>query len=151
MTIRKASRLEIDYLLQLSGKVLKESSMGHMENDIHTAYNMFLPFIQNGGYYLIDEENRRLKGWVLLGIDRYSMVDNTIGHILQLYVFPRYRKAGVGRKLMKQAMKEFQARGIKTAQLNVFAGNPAHILYKKLGFKEVSTIMELTLDKKDMS
>jgi len=150
MTIRKASHLETNYILQLTGNILKESSMGHIDNNVHTAYNMFLPFIQNGAYYLIDEESRRLRGWILLGIDGDFMAGNAIGHLLQLYVFPRYRKAGIGMKLMQEAIKQLQAQGMKTIQLNVYAGNPAQNMYQKLGFKKVSTIMELNIDEKDI-
>jgi ribosomal protein S18 acetylase RimI-like enzyme len=65
--------------------------------------------------------------------------------ILELYVFPTFRKYGVGTKLMKYAITYFRNIGILTIQLNVFAGNPARKLYKKLGFRNVATMMEMTL------
>ncbi|WP_176713744.1 GNAT family N-acetyltransferase [Pseudobacillus wudalianchiensis] len=110
---------------------------------------MFLPYIQNGAYYLIEEENQRLKGWLLLGIDGDFMAGNVIGQLLQIYVFPQYRKMGIGRKLMQEAIRQLQSQGMKKIHLNVFAGNPAKNMYKEFGFKKISTIMELNTEEKD--
>ncbi|RJS61437.1 hypothetical protein CJ483_16460 [Bacillus sp. PK3_68] len=148
MTIRKANQLETHYILHLTGNVLQESSMGHIANSPHVAYQMFMPYIQNGAYYLIEEDKHRLKGWLLLGVDRNVMTGHDMGHLLQLYVFPRYRKAGIGRELLKEAIKQLQLHGAKTIQLNVYAGNPAKAMYEQFGFTDVSTIMELKVDEK---
>lgn len=145
MTIRKANAIETDYILRLSGTVLNESSMGYLPNSIENSYTMFVPVIHNGGYYLIEEENRFLKGWILLTIDWNQLTGKTIGHIDQLYVFPFFRKTGIGKNLMKAAIQNFYEQEIQTIQLNVFTGNPAKALYKSLGFKKISTIMELNL------
>ena len=149
MTIRKAYQSETQYLLQLSGKVMEESSMGYANNDVQQAFSIFMPHIQNGAYYLLDEEKRKLKGWILLGTDWNLITGQVFGNLLHLYVLPKYRKKGVGKKLMLAAIKELQAMGIRTIQLNVFAGNPAKALYEQLGFKDVKTIMELNVQKKD--
>lgn len=145
MTIRKGNAIETDYILRLSGTVLNESSMGYLPNSIENSYTMFVPVIHNGGYYLIEEENRILKGWILLTIDWNQLTGKAIGHIDQLYVFPFYRKTGIGKNLMKAAIQNFHEQEIQTIQLNVFTGNPAKALYKSLGFKKISTIMELNL------
>ena len=94
MTIRRATQAETNYILQLSGKVLKESSMGYAENNIQNAFNLFVPIIQNGGYFLIDEKYRKLKGWILLGTDWNYLTNQAIGTLLSIYVFPKYRKTG---------------------------------------------------------
>jgi ribosomal protein S18 acetylase RimI-like enzyme len=145
MTIRKANAIETDYILMLSGSVLNESSMGYLPNNIGDSYSMLVPVIQNGGYFLIDEENRILKGWILLTKDRNQLTNKIIGHIHQLYVYPSYRKMGIGKNLMKSAIQIFYEQSVDTIQLNVFTGNPAKALYKSLGFKKISTVMELNL------
>jgi ribosomal protein S18 acetylase RimI-like enzyme len=145
MTIRKANAIETDYILMLSGSVLNESSMGYLPNNIGDSYSMLVPVIQNGGYFLIDEENRILKGWILLTKDRNQLTNKIIGHIHQLYVYPSYRKMGIGKNLMKAAIQNFYEQSVDTIQLNVFTGNPAKALYKSLGFKKISTVMELNL------
>lgn len=145
MTIRRATQAETNHILQLSGKVVKESSMGYAENSTQNAYNYFMPIVQNGGYFLIDEENRRMKGWILLATDFNAIKNEFFGTLLSVYVFPKYRKSGVGRELTVAAINELKAQGIKTIQLNVFEGNHSRILCESLGFKPVSTVMELNL------
>ncbi|MBS8265895.1 GNAT family N-acetyltransferase [Mesobacillus boroniphilus] len=145
MTIRRATQAEANYIVQLSGKVMKESSMGYAENSVQNAYNLFMPIIQSGGYFLIDEENRRLKGWILLATELNMVKNQVIGNLLSVYVFPKYRKSGIGKDLTAAAIQEFKGQGIRTIQLNVFEGNPSRILCENLGFKPISTVMELDI------
>ena len=145
MAIRRATQEEANHLIQLSGKVMKESSMGYAENSVQNAYNLFMPVIQNGGYFLIDLEQRRLRGWILLVTDLNTVKGQVMGSLLSVYVFPKYRKFGVARELAVVAINELKAMGVKTIQLNVFNGNPSRILCESLGFKPISTVMELNL------
>ncbi|WP_316570180.1 GNAT family N-acetyltransferase [Neobacillus sp. YIM B06451] len=149
MTIRKASKLETDYILRVSGHVIEESTMGYATNNLENGYNMFQPIVKNGAYYLVDDHNREIRGWILLGSNWNPLTGKVTGNLLQLYVFPLYRNFGIGKKLMEAAIHELQSQGIGTIQLNVFAGNPAKSLYKKLGFREISTVMEIDFFKKN--
>ncbi|WP_059172542.1 GNAT family N-acetyltransferase [Bacillus sp. FJAT-27445] len=149
MTIRKASKTETDYILRFAGHVVEESTAGYAPNNMANAYNMFQPIVKDGAYYLVDDYNREIRGWILLGSDWNPLTGNVTGQLLQLYVFQQYRNFGIGKKLMEAAIQELQSRGIGTIQLNVFAGNPAKAMYKKLGFREISTVMELDFFKKN--
>lgn len=143
MTIRKASKQETEHILRFAGQVVQESTVGYAPNNMENAYNMFQPLVKNGAYYLVDDHNREIRGWILLGSEWNPLTGKVTGHLLHLFVFPYYRKFGIGKRLMEAAIQELQSRGIATIQLNVFAGNPAKSLYKKLGFKKISTVMEL--------
>lgn len=145
MTIRPANPLETNYILGISGHLVQESSAGYMDNHVQRSFQTFLTLIQNGAYYLIDEENRILRGWILLGKNWNSMSGKVTGHIFHLYVFPEFRHAGIGKRLMQAAITECKNQNIETIQLDVFKGNPAKALYEKLGFQDVSTMMELQL------
>lgn len=147
MAIRKTNQAETDYILRLSGNVVQESTAGYAPNHGWNSYEMFSSLIKNGAYYLIDEENRDLRGWILLGRDLSQLTGELTGHLFHLYVFPQHRNKGIAKKLMQTAMLDLYNLGIYTVQLNVFAGNPAKNLYKKLGFRTVSTIMEYKLPK----
>ncbi|NHM30776.1 GNAT family N-acetyltransferase [Neobacillus terrae] len=147
MTIRVANEMETDYILRLTGHVIEESTRSHSTNDPYGGYNMFLPLIRNGAYYLIEEESGWLKGWALIGLDRSSMTGKNIGNVFHLYVFPGYRNFGIGKNLIKAGIQNLSALGVETIQLNVFTGNPAKSLYEKLGFRSISTFMELNVGK----
>lgn len=145
MAIRRATQAETNHIVQLSGKVIKESSMGYAENGVQNAYNFFMPILQKGGYFLIYEDNRRLRGWILLATDLNMMKDQIMGTLLSVYVFPKYRKSGVGRELAVAAINEFKSQRIRTIQVNVFEGNHSRMICENLGFKPVSTVMELNI------
>ncbi|WP_079506931.1 GNAT family N-acetyltransferase [Mesobacillus jeotgali] len=145
MGIRRATQTEAMHIIQLSGKVMKESSMGYAENSAQNAYNLFMPVLQKGGYFLIDVENNLLKGWIMLATDYNTVKDQVMGALVSVYVFPKYRKSGVARDLTIAAINQFKAMGFRTIQLNVFQGNPSRILCENLGFKPVSTVMELNI------
>ncbi|WP_174734969.1 GNAT family N-acetyltransferase [Mesobacillus harenae] len=145
MIIKRATPSEAENILRLAGKVMAESSMGYAGNNTQNAINMFLPLLQNGAYYLLAIENRSLAGWILLGSDFNLLKNEEIGTLLDLYVFSKYRKSGIGRKLMLAAIQDLQTQGLKTIQLNVFEGNSAKALYEELGFRNLSTIMEMKI------
>ncbi|MCM3162512.1 GNAT family N-acetyltransferase [Metabacillus litoralis] len=146
MKIRKATQNETNSLLHMTINTMNESSMGTVKNDFHTGMNMFVPLLNSGAYYLIALDKQTIAGWVLLGPDFNPMNTRKTGSIIALYVFPQYRKAGIGKQLMNKAMQELKSEGYHKVQLNVFTGNPAKSLYKRLGFKEISSIMEMDIN-----
>ncbi|MCD7034371.1 GNAT family N-acetyltransferase [Metabacillus sp. GX 13764] len=146
MYIRRAYRHETNDLLKMTMLVVKESTMGYQENNEKKTYDMFAPLLQSGAYYLISAENNTLTGWVLIGKDYTAINDIPAGGIFSLFVFPEYRKLGVGKQLMQAAIAELKEQNYQKVLLNVFAGNPAKRLYQELGFRDVSSIMELNLD-----
>lgn len=64
------------------------------------------------------------------------------GYISDLYVKPEMRKQGIGRALMNEAVKIMKEYFDKI-QLQVYSGNENAIkLYRSMGFKDFSLIME---------
>jgi ribosomal-protein-alanine N-acetyltransferase len=60
-------------------------------------------------------------------------------HINNIAAHPDYRRQGVGRKLIEQAISEGTLRGVEFVLLEVRASNEiAQNLYKKMGFNYVS-------------
>ncbi|KKE77997.1 GNAT family N-acetyltransferase [Bacilli bacterium] len=145
MTIRKATYRETQKILDHSLEVLKEASMGYVIPTKEKARQMVLPFLSNG-YYLVSIENNVMKGWIAVAstIDYYT--DDTVGIIPELYVLPQYRKQGLSEKLCQEALKCLKEEGHTKVQLNVFSGNHINQLYQKLGFQEISMLMEIKLD-----
>ena len=124
---------------------MSESSVGYVKNDQQQAINMFVPILNNGAYYLVATENSKLCGWILIGQEYSPFTNEWVGLIYDLSVFKDYRKKGVGKKLIRNGLTQLKKSGYQKVQLNVFSGNPAKSLYNRLGFQEISTLMEKSL------
>ncbi|MBU7594225.1 GNAT family N-acetyltransferase [Metabacillus halosaccharovorans] len=145
MMIRKADQNETNTLLYMTINVMSESTMGLVHNDVQMGMNMFVPLLNSGSYYLIAVEQNQIAGWVLIGPDFSPVNVQKTGSITSLYVFPFYRKIGLGKQLMQSAIQQLKAEGFQKVMLNVYTGNPAKHLYENLGFTDISTVMELTI------
>lgn len=143
MLIRKANLTETNTLLQMTIEVMSESSMGLVQIDVQSGFNMFIPLLNSGSYYLVALENNMIAGWVLLGPDFNPINMYKTGSITSLYVLPEFRKSGLGKQLMKKALEHLKYQGFQKIILNVYTGNPAKRLYEQLGFRDLSSVMEL--------
>ncbi len=88
--------------------------------------------------FLVAEVNKRLVGT--------TIVNNRgkVGYISTVMVHPTYRRKGIARKLMKNALDYIQKKKMEKAVLHVVSTNvPAKSLYTKLGFKEFEKTMYL--------
>ncbi|MCV9885690.1 GNAT family N-acetyltransferase [Metabacillus halosaccharovorans] len=145
MIIRKADQNETNTLLYMTINVMSESTMGLVHNDVQMGMNMFVPLLNSGSYYLIAVDQNQIAGWVLIGPDFSPVNVQKTGSITSLFVFPFYRKIGLGKQLMQSAIQQLKAEGFQKVMLNVYTGNPAKQLYENLGFTDISTVMELTI------
>ncbi|WP_374723575.1 GNAT family N-acetyltransferase [Calidifontibacillus erzurumensis] len=142
MLIRKAYDYEIKSLFYWSVALTEELSAGYMKRNARMTHEMVTRVLSNGGYYLVASNNLEIMGWILLGIDQNYYKNENVGFIYELYVFPHYRKLGIGRKLMEYGLSQLKKSGMNKVQLNVFNKNSAKKMYEKLGFKDVATLME---------
>jgi len=145
MVIQKASLEETKWILEQSLIVMEEATAGHVKPDLLLTEQLMLPVLKDGGYYLIAKENGIIQGWTGLGRQFDPYKQTFAGVIIELYVLPAYRGRGIAEKLCLGAMHRLKHAGFQHVQLNVFSGNGAKRLYEKLGFTEVSTLMETKL------
>ena len=145
MMIRKANQNETNSLLYMTINAMSESTMGLVQNDVQMGMNMFVPLLNSGSYYLVAIDQNQIAGWVLIGPDYNPINVQKTGSLTSLYVFPIYRKLGLGKQLVQSAIKQLKAEGYQKVHLNVFTGNPAKHLYESMGFTDISSVMELTI------
>jgi ribosomal protein S18 acetylase RimI-like enzyme len=70
------------------------------------------------------------------GVCLGSLVLPKVGHITQLCVDPRFRRSGVGRELLGQALDAYREHGCEAVSLTVTASNQQAIeLYERIGFQ----------------
>ncbi|WP_017755268.1 GNAT family N-acetyltransferase [Calidifontibacillus oryziterrae] len=146
MFIRRATEDETNYIQHFSKVLTEELSNGYMNIEHVKSEYMTSTIIARGGYYLVFQGDWGIVGWLLLGIDTNYYKNEPLGFVYELYVLPYYRSRGIGKALMQYALQIFRSQGMKSVQLNVFAGNPARKLYEKLGFTEVTSLLEYKIE-----
>ena len=88
---------------------------------------------------LMAKASEEVAGFVIGLLHDYGEVK--LGQIVTIDVVPRYRRRGVGMKLLREVEKEFQNMGVGVCYLEVRAGNTAaKKLYQKLGYREVEVL-----------
>ena len=84
---------------------------------------------------LVDSETSNIIGFCI------AYIRKTGGVVEVLFVDEKYRRNGLGVKLMSSAMEWFGENHIKDIELTVVYGNEAVSFYQKLGFYPRSIIM----------
>ncbi|HUM56210.1 MAG TPA: GNAT family N-acetyltransferase [Bacillota bacterium] len=85
----------------------------------------------------VAEINGRIVGavWVRC-IKGFGHIDDSIPEFA-IAVYPRYRRKGIGTKLMKRMLVYLRNQGYKRASLSVQKNNPAVKIYREVGFETV--------------
>jgi ribosomal-protein-alanine N-acetyltransferase len=105
--------------------------------------------------FIVAEENGEVVGYIMcrieLGLSNFGLSGIIKkGHIVSVAVLPQYRRKGVGKALIAEAMEGMRLYDVKQCFLEVRATNtPAINLYKKLGFQITRTIHGYYADGED--
>jgi ribosomal-protein-alanine acetyltransferase len=88
---------------------------------------------------LVAQVNGETAGFIMGLIEQYGK--SRIGHIYTIDVAPKYRRIGVGLRLLEEIEKDFIKKGAETCFLEVRINNlAARKLYQKLGYTELGKI-----------
>ncbi len=89
--------------------------------------------------YAIDTDDNRPIGYCVSTITH----DNKTGEIESIYIDERYRKSGIGRKLVENAVSWFDFNGVETQKLSVGVGNESVLdFYAKFDFYPVHIVLQ---------
>jgi ribosomal-protein-alanine N-acetyltransferase len=89
----------------------------------------------------IAKSNEEVRGFIIGLI--HGDDEMRIGHIFTIDVAPKYRRKGVGMRLLERTEKEFINLGVQVCYLEVRVDNvAAKELYKKFGYKEVKWLKD---------
>lgn len=143
---RIATEEDLKMISESSPQVLREATAGYtsMREDGSPLASPSL--LSSEGYYLVAVADDIVRGWV--GIDRIHdfLLNDPVAFVTELYVLPAYRRKGIASLISKELMEHLKSEGHKRIQFNVFRGNPSRKIAESLGFKEVSTLMEIRLE-----
>jgi len=93
---------------------------------------------------LVAKEGSKVVGFTVVTVNTFQNLYQTkklIGEISAIYVHREYRGKGVGSKLLEEAMKYLQSRGVEIVLAEVRADNEASMkLFTKYGFTVDHTV-----------
>ncbi len=147
MEIRMATVKETLEILTYWKTVMEEATAGYLKTNQECEHTPPALFPYADFDYLVCMAEGAIRGWIGIGEIRDVFDQEAKGFISELYIHPSFREQGIGRILCQEAIKRLSEVGYPSVQLNVFKDNHARNLYEKLGFTEVSSLMELNFKK----
>lgn len=101
-------------------------------NEEERAKKSYEEFDINNNNQLVLEVDNKVVGFVNYGLssdDDYQKC----GEIFALYITPKYKGNGFGRKLVEEAKKELKILGFDKMIISCLKGNPSNQFYKHIG------------------
>lgn len=145
MNIRKANIEDYDKIIELYKELYDAEKV--FDKNLTNVYNVSNKQKENilkriksrKEIFLVAEENNEIIGLV----DGYIIDNNNhiekVGYLDHLCVHKKYRKCGIGEKLIEEFTNKMKNKNVTYLKLNAFEKNlPAISLYKKMGFEEYS-------------
>jgi ribosomal-protein-alanine N-acetyltransferase len=106
--------------------------------------------------FLVAEADSEAQGYIMCRIERGwsklgRLTPSRLCHIVSIAVMPKYRRRGMGRELIVQAMKKGrEVYGANEGYLEVRISNDSAInLYEKLGFEKIKRNYGYYMDGED--
>ena len=144
MRIRKATIKDFDKLKELKSEFYLWEYKG--DNRIDPNYvkrglglRLAKNLRQKDTVFFIVEDKKDIVGYAGAEIQKNPayVKFKKKGHLFNLYVRPKYRRKGIGKKLTKEVLKWFRKNNVKDLMIRVYKHNKiAHELYKKFGFQD---------------
>lgn len=142
--IEKATETDIKFIATRAAESASEGAQQPLSAE--KANSMFDSIVNKGGFYLVYRNaDSSIAGWILLGENTDYFSDKKFGFIYDVYVLPEYRGRGISKVLIKEGISTLKTLGYEEVRLNVFATNYAKEIYKKVGFKDLNSIMTLSI------
>jgi ribosomal protein S18 acetylase RimI-like enzyme len=145
MEIRKPNDSEYRKILSLSPLAVFDGTLGEVKPTDEKIKQLIDPLLQKRSYYLIASEDDILQGWILIGASKDQLTEKKYGFIYELFVLEEFRGNGISKRLMESGMEHFKQDGYSEVRLSVYAGNQAIKLYEKMGFKNRTITMSMSI------
>lgn len=141
--VKRAKKIHSNGLFNIHQNTLLEPNnllidIENWNHNLSQEINDIEKLNKNGNQYLVAQVNNQIAGYCLLKTGKYRK--NKHCGTLEIFVLPQYRKQKIGKKLVKEIIKNAKIDKLKRIEVEVWDNNkPALALYKKLGFTREGT------------
>ena len=139
--IRRADEHDLNTVAALANEFLLD------EADAETRLRVLRQSLNQADYELLVADLDKeivgvVDGWI---VDDF-VHGGKLGHIQNLYVSPRYRRRGIGSRLIREIIDRAKAKGVLEIHVSArFDNKSAIALYKKQGFSQGNLQLEMEL------
>jgi ribosomal protein S18 acetylase RimI-like enzyme len=107
------------------------------EHEKHISEEMLKVKIESNEIYVV-EENKELIGWL-----RYNLFWDNVPFINLLYFLEKYRRNGMGKKLVNYWENEMKKKGYTNVLTSTLSNEEAQHFYRKIGYTEIGGLKYL--------
>ncbi len=151
-SIRKASIKDLEDILRLNKALFDSETVFNDEYNLNWTYSKFgrdyFERMINSGIAIVAEIDKKVVGYLVASIHIFSFrKDNPIAELGNMYVEEKYRRHGIGKKLVNEMMQVAKEKGVKRVKVEAaFQNENAIKFYKSCGFEEFDIILQSRLD-----
>jgi ribosomal protein S18 acetylase RimI-like enzyme len=152
---RQLERLELEFGEYTRGEVVGGTGVDWtMAFDDEAGATAHVVLVYFGGEYmwtLVAGEGRKIVGFISGGVERKDFaVYKTAGCVHNFFVTGARRRQGIGGRLWKAMMAEFERKGCDNLEISAYAQNESAIgFYRKMGFLDKSLKLVKLLGRKE--
>lgn len=136
--------LRLAWRMETLAEVFDGLSEGQMKR-LTQANREYYQTVQNHGQWAAVNEDGSVLGWGDICFqEEMPSPDNPSGHcayFMNIYVRPRYRSMGIGRKIVSRLIEESRKAGADKIYLET--SEAGHLLYDSLGFEAMKDYLKL--------
>ena len=107
------------------------------EHEKHISEKILKTKIESNEIYVV-EENKELIGWL-----RYNLFWDNVPFMNMLYFLEKYRRNGMGRKLVNHWENEMKEKGYKNVLTSTQSNEEGQHFYRKTGYTEIGGLKYL--------
>ena len=147
--IRHANEEDLQQIVKLSEKLGRdESAMDYMVSPLPSEFQNPAWILKNikgeNTAVFVAEVEGKIVGYSLGWVSQPWSYKAKRGYICDCFVEKSYRRRGIGTALIKAMLEWFKNKSVECVEADVYSSNtPSLILFKNLGFEEVSKRLRL--------
>ena len=101
------------------------------EHDNHISEEILKMKINSNEVYIV-QEDKEIIGWL-----RYNLFWDSIPFMNMIYLLEKYRKNGIGKKLVHHWESEMKKKGFNDVLTSTQSNEDAQHFYRKMGYREI--------------
>jgi predicted N-acetyltransferase YhbS len=138
MSIREASAADLDAIVELGSRSLRDGPYAGVIKDVPAQARKFALQVMQGGKILLGEDEGKIIGLLGFIVANHHFSEQRYAVELMWYVLPEHRKGAMGLKLLWEAEKQANEMGAEDMCFSA-PNDDVAALYARFGYRKLET------------